>query len=248
MARHLSSGARLEIFETLDSTSAEVKRRAAAGENGPLWIQALRQTAGYGRRGSAWSQSDGDLAASLLFTVSSSTDRGGEIAQLSFVAAVALADALETIAPHTDFLLKWPNDVYVGDAKLSGILMELLAHNGNAQLSFGVGVNILSKPEIGDQPTARLFDCVEPAPTAEAMLTAIDFAFAERRRQWVAHGFDPIRSAWMARGYGIGAKARITGGGADVEGEIVGLDGRGALVLRTSGGETAVSAGSLRLI
>jgi BirA family biotin operon repressor/biotin-[acetyl-CoA-carboxylase] ligase len=62
------SAAPILRFDELDSTNAEARRRAEAGEAGPLWITAARQTAGRGRRGRAWETGEGNLAATLLIT------------------------------------------------------------------------------------------------------------------------------------------------------------------------------------
>ena len=79
----------IEVLEEIDSTNAEARRRAEAGETGPLWITAQRQTAGRGRRGRNWETGEGNLAATLLLT----TDKPpAEAAQVSFVAALAVAD------------------------------------------------------------------------------------------------------------------------------------------------------------
>jgi len=62
----------IEIYDELESTNAEARRRAEAGEVGPVWIMAERQTAGRGRRGRAWSSGEGNLAATLLMTTDAS--------------------------------------------------------------------------------------------------------------------------------------------------------------------------------
>ena len=56
----------IETYDELDSTNAEARRRAEAGEGGPVWITAARQTAGRGRRGRAWSTNTGNLAATQV--------------------------------------------------------------------------------------------------------------------------------------------------------------------------------------
>ena len=81
------------VFEELDSTNAEARRRADAGERGPIWLMARRQSAGRGRRGRAWDGGQGNLTATLLMTLDKPPL---EAAQLAFVAALA---AGRTIAP-----------------------------------------------------------------------------------------------------------------------------------------------------
>jgi hypothetical protein len=132
---------RIEVFPTLDSTSLEAKRRVALGEGGPLWIVALKQTAGYGRRGTEWLQEEGDIAATFLFRPEAPKER---LPELSFVAALSVADAVRRFAPRADLSFKWPNDILAGGAKIAGLLLELV---GEAPLvALGCGVNIVTAP------------------------------------------------------------------------------------------------------
>jgi len=84
-------GARLISLDDVGSTNAEAFARARAGERGPLWITAQRQTAGRGRRGRAWVSEPGNLYASLLLTDPAPPQRAAE---LSLVAALAVHDAI----------------------------------------------------------------------------------------------------------------------------------------------------------
>src|SRR5262249_4572401 len=99
---HPVSMIEIRRFETLDSTNEEARRLAAAGENGPLWITALRQTGGRGRRGRTWISEPGNLFATLLLR-----DAGAQRAQLSFAAALAVADTVALYAPDARIALKW---------------------------------------------------------------------------------------------------------------------------------------------
>src|SRR5262249_32383687 len=115
-------GARLISLDEVGSTNAEAFARARAGERGPLWITARRQTAGRGRRGRGWVSERGNLYASLLLTDPAPPQRAAE---LSLVAALALHDALaeraNVLGPRLK--LKWPNDLLCDGAKLAGILV-----------------------------------------------------------------------------------------------------------------------------
>jgi hypothetical protein len=148
------AGARHIEFETLGSTNAEALALARAGERGPLWITAKTQSAGRGRRGSAWVSLPGNLYATLLLTEPSAPP---EAPQLSFVAALALHDAVSLMAPHLKPLLKvkWPNDLLHGVKKLAGILIE-----GESEPVFaaavGVGVNCVSHPSATVYPATDL--------------------------------------------------------------------------------------------
>ncbi len=108
-------------FAELDSTNSEAARLAQAGEAGPLWIVAERQTAGRGRRGRAWQGASENLAATLLLT----TDKSPALAaQMAFVAALALADMAAAFLAVDLIRVTWPNDLLVGGAKAGGVLID----------------------------------------------------------------------------------------------------------------------------
>ena len=86
-----ATGVSLISFDTLGSTNAEALSRARAGERGPLWITAARQTAGRGRRGNAWTSEPGNLYASLLLTDAAPAVH---LPELCFVVALAVRDAV----------------------------------------------------------------------------------------------------------------------------------------------------------
>ena len=247
----LSTGASLAVFDEIDSTSLESRRRAAAGERGPVWIVARRQTAGYGRRGGTWLQNPGDLAATLLFEPGAPLE---QLSLLSLAAGVAVAETLAAIAPGAAFELKWPNDVMADGAKIAGILVESLDTNGAQPLvSVGVGVNLADAPKISDYPTASLRECLSrdrapaSAPEPLGFLDDLDRRLGAVLRLWRRGGSRPIIERWTSRAYGLGAIARISAPGGAAAGAIVGVDDTGALILATPEGDKRIVAGSLTI-
>ncbi len=138
------AGVRHVAYDTLGSTNAEALALASAGERGPLWITAQSQSAGRGRRGNDWVSPPGNLYATLLLSRPSPP---AAAPQLSFVAALALHDAVADCAPQLgpSLHVKWPNDLLLGPAKLAGILIE-----GESEpifaVAIGIGVNCASHP------------------------------------------------------------------------------------------------------
>jgi BirA family biotin operon repressor/biotin-[acetyl-CoA-carboxylase] ligase len=238
----LFGGARIELYETLDSTSSEAKRRAADGECGPLWIVALEQTAGYGRRGRAWESGAGDFAGTFLFAPDGDPASFG---QLSFVVALAAYDALETYAPAGALSLKWPNDVLADGAKLAGLLLERIDHEGRACVAFGIGVNIASAPKGLPYATAKLAALTKTPPSPEDLAAAIDLAFQRRYRTWLNDGFSPVRDAWLRRAKGIGESVRVRLPDEEVFGLFEGLDETGALILKQGDARRLINAGEI---
>lgn len=226
-------------FDELDSTNAEARRRAEAGEAGPLWITAARQSAGRGRRGRAWSGDPRNLAATLLLT----TPRPpAEAALVSFVAALAVADLMDGWAPPAVVGLKWPNDVLLDGRKCAGILVESgAALRGGLWLAVGVGVNLAWAPTEVERPATCLAqhlrgDVVAPPSPREA-LDALAGAFDRRLALWEAGGPAAVLEAWSARAVGVPGPCVARLGDRTVEGWAEGLDGDGALRLRTAEGD-----------
>ena len=237
------AGVRHETYEILGSTNAEALTRARAGERGPLWITALSQNAGRGRRGRAWVSPPGNLYASLLLSEPAPQPSAP---QLSFVAALALHDALCDCAPRLGpmFKLKWPNDLLLGSDKLAGILIE-----GESEPVFtvviGFGVNCVNHPPDTSFPAADLL-LAGAVVAPEALFAALSAAMVARLAQWESGaGFAIIRADWLARAAGLGEDIRVRLPERELRGRFHGLDEAGRLQVEQPGGLATVTAGDV---
>lgn len=234
-------GVGLADLDEIDSTNAEALRRASAGERGPLWVMARRQTAARGRRGRAWATPSGNLAASLVLTLDGGPAR---MAQYSFVAALGLATALDAVTGQPEFFrLKWPNDVLLSGAKLAGILLEAQG----SVLVTGFGVNLAAVPpaavlEPGAVRPVALAAATGIVITPEVFLTELAPAIAEWGGRLRAEGFAPIRAAWLARARGLGQPVVARLPGRVVSGTFQTIDETGAIVLATPAGPVVLPA------
>lgn len=229
-------------YEELDSTNSEAARLAQAGEAGPVWIVAERQTAGRGRQGRAWQGGAGNLAATLLLT----TDQApAQAARTAFVAALALADLAAAFVAADLIRVKWPNDLLVGGAKAGGILIESgTAPKGGLWLAVGVGANLADAPKDTPYPATSLAaHGVAPSP-ADA-LAALDAGFSHWLEVAHTQGFEPIRAAWLARAHGLGQACTVSLGERTVTGIHEGLDADGALLLRVGAAVQRITAGDV---
>jgi BirA family biotin operon repressor/biotin-[acetyl-CoA-carboxylase] ligase len=237
------AGARITTYDTLGSTNAEALMLARAGERGPLWITAGSQTAGRGRRGNAWVSPPGNLYATLLLIAPAAP---AEAPQLSFVAALALYDAVAEVAPALAprLALKWPNDLLLGGAKLGGILLE--SENGPAfAVTVGFGVNCVSHPS--GVPVAATDLAAAGAQVAPKQLLAV-LAVAMQRRlaQWRGGaGFRGVRDDWLDRAVGLGQPVHVRLPDREFSGRFEGLDDAGRLLVAGDGETTAVSGGDV---
>jgi BirA family biotin operon repressor/biotin-[acetyl-CoA-carboxylase] ligase len=222
------------------STNDEVRRRAEAGAAPGLVVMADRQTRGRGRHGRDWSSPAGNLYASVLLPSDGPLTAR---AQLSFVAGLALADALGHHAPEgTAIRLKWPNDVLIGRAKVAGILLESVGTG----VIIGTGVNIASYPADTPYPATSL-DAQGFAPTTPRALLGAYLAALDRWfRHWCASGFAPLRTAWCARSLGLGEEIRLRLEREDLRGRFVDVTATGSLLLDLgAGGRREIAAGDV---
>lgn len=235
----------VEIYEELDSTNAEARRRAEGGNDVAAWIMARRQSAGRGRRGRAWDTGALNLAATLLMT----TDKpAAEAAQVSFLAALAVADLAEACLGAGVGRLKWPNDLLVHGRKAAGILVESGARDaGGLWLAVGIGVNLAAAPDNVDRPATAFADYMaKGAPAPEAALDILAGAFEGWRQVWVNEGFAPISAAWTARAHGLGERCVARLPARTLHGVAEGLDPDGALRLRLDDGSVErITAGDV---
>jgi BirA family biotin operon repressor/biotin-[acetyl-CoA-carboxylase] ligase len=236
------SGEALVWLDEIDSTNEEARRRAVGGEQGPLWIAARRQTAGRGRRGRVWQGGNGNLAATLLLRPDAPA---GEAAQLSFAAALAVADMARHFAPDIPVTVKWPNDVLADGCKLAGILLE----SGNDHgfwLAIGIGVNLAEAPTGTEFPATSLKASRGTAPSPQDALTVLADRFAHWHRVWREGGFQVLREAWLGRAHHLGGPIKARLPREEQEGVFEGIDASGALLLNQGQGRVrAIAAGEV---
>lgn len=249
----------IRVVEETGSTNADMLALAAAGASEGVWLRAERQTAGKGRQGRAWDSPVGNFYGSTLVRLRP-TDPPAPT--LALVTAVALEEAVAVFRcpgegrgrqvanlssgpglRRGDVVLKWPNDLLIDGAKLSGILLE---RAGDA-IVVGIGVNLAHHPDLPDRPATSLAAqgvAADVATFAEVLAES----FARWLSRWRGEGLDPIRHRWLDRAHpkGTALTARLPDG-TTREGLFDGLTAEGALMLRTPTGIELIHAGDVFL-
>jgi len=243
----LPPGFVLHAHDRLGSTQDEAKRLALEGAPDGTLVAAGEQTAGRGRKGRPWSSPPGNLYVSAVLRPGCPAAHG---AQLGFVAAVALGEALETLLPAgTEIRYKWPNDVLVGERKIAGILLEsALTPSGAIDWAvLGLGVNVAGHPPDAEFPATHMEAEGARDATPGAVLSAFAGAFARVRRAWHDHGFAPLRRIWLERAWRLGEEVSVrTGDNERLTGVFRDLGADGAMVLQLAGGgERSLSYGDV---
>lgn len=232
----LPPGFRIKAFDSVGSTNDEAKAlaRSGAGEGTIVW--ARRQESGRGRRGRAWTSPEGNLYSSIILRPGRSP---AEAAQISFVAALAIAETAEAVLPESGGVrCKWPNDVLIHDRKLSGILLESEPDRFGAVswVVLGVGINLRHFPQATDYAATSLIAEGAPAMAASALLEIYADRIATWYGRWMEFGFGPIRDAWLARAKGIGGPILVRLADRTIPGIFADLDSDGVLLLDPTDG------------
>lgn len=240
-----AAGVRLVSLDAVGSTNIEALALARAGEQGPVWVTAARQTAGRGRRGSAWASEPGNLYASLLLTDAAPSPH---LPELCFVVALAVRDAICVVAPALQpvLKLKWPNDLLLDGSKIVGILIEAERVGDATAVVIGIGINCAHHPE-GTPYAATDLGAHGAAITPSQMFKALSAAMIERLRLWDrGNGFAIVRDEWLAHAAGIGGDIVVRLPNRQLAGKFESLDEAGRLMLRMPQGNLeAITAGEV---
>ena len=235
----LPDGWRLIEAATLDSTNAEILRRAEAGEPEGLAVRADVQTAGRGRRGRVWVSPLGNLYLSILVDAPPAT-----AGQAGFAASLALADAIDAAAgvKQSDLRLKWPNDLLYGGAKVAGLLLGAVPERD--QVVVGIGVNL--RPVDVDDAVYPIGDLSDLKLDAGPLAYGICRSLAVWLQAWRDLGFAPLRRAWLDRAVGLMNNVTVRLPNATFDGTFRGLAEDGALLLdQGAAGVRSVAAGDV---
>jgi BirA family biotin operon repressor/biotin-[acetyl-CoA-carboxylase] ligase len=241
----LPEGFRLHRYETLGSTNDEACRLARDGAPEGTLVWSLAQSAGKGRRGRVWMSPPGNLYLSL---VQRPAGPPAQAAQLGFVAAIALGDALDQLAgPVLPLRYKWPNDLLIDGRKIAGILLETETAAPNAAdfVIIGIGVNLVSAPRDVEFPATSLAEAGYVGVTPPRLVEAFVRYFAGWAERWQEEGFAPVRAAWLMRASGLGEGIRVRLERQTLDGRFLDLDQDGALLLDGAEGRRRIAAGEV---
>lgn len=226
------------------STNADLAARLGAGEvvaEGE-WLVADRQSAGRGRQGRAWSDGAGNFMGSTVVHPGAGDPSS---ATLALMAGIAVQEAVSPLIPPPAMaLLKWPNDLLIGPAKLCGILLEAVG----AAVVVGIGVNLAQAPEIADRETIAL-SRFGPAPSRDLFAASLARQFAVELERWRTFGLEPMLRRWQSAAHPQGTELVVgEPGEAPLRGTFAGLGADGALQLALADGtRRTIHAGEVRL-
>ena len=140
------------FFKTSLSTNNEVKKNLSKfKEKKNIALFSLKQIKGRGRINRKWISKKGDLTCSYLINKDFKIN---EIGKINIWFSIVLLSLLKRKFPKKKFKIKWPNDIYLNNKKLAGVLIETnIVKNKIKSLIIGLGVNFVSSPKNLDYKT-----------------------------------------------------------------------------------------------
>ena len=206
-----------------------------ASDTQPCLLVAEHQTVGRGRMGRDWQAAPG---ASLTFSLAlplAPADWSG----LSLAVGVALAEALDPVpAGRPRIGLKWPNDLWLDERKLGGILIETLTVGAQRMAVVGAGLNVLPM-EVG--PVSSGYAClseIDPSATAPHVLHTVALPLVRALHAFERDGFPAFHAGFASRDVLLGRTVRS----GTIEGVARGVTDNGALRIATPAGEQLVTS------
>lgn len=223
-------------LETIDSTNNYIREHLDELENYSL-VFAHHQTKGKGRITRSWYDDRNSLTASILIK-----NVKGDVRNLSLIASYAIFTALKEMALNV--LIKWPNDIYLNDKKLCGILIEtIISDKVDAIIGFGINTNTLSFPESIIATSIKL----------EKNIDVDNIKLAKRVCEIIVDAyenidFNKVVEVNRENSYLIGKKVRLNYYGDGIEGVVLNLDEKGNIIIDTGIEKIEVFSGELTLI
>ena len=236
----------IEVHALLDSTQVRARERVQSGARGAAAVIADAQSGGRGQRGRQWQSPAG---AAIYMTVVWPSRRGvAGLTGLSLVVGLAVRATLARW--HVDAQLKWPNDVWVDQRKLAGILIEVVADRQDCCALIGIGLN-LDLPAAAaaaiDQPWIDLAQLLQPLPSRNVLTAALLTHLAEYLTRFEQAGFGCFREEWNQADALSGHAVWLLEANGPVAARALGIDEAGRLLIEIGGRQHTLSAGEISI-
>jgi len=236
-------------FSETDSTNVQARRLAEDGALEGTVVIADRQSAGRGRLGRRWESPFGvNLYCSVILRPEIPVQKAP---QLTFLSAVAVVETLNKVC-NISAEVKWPNDILINGAKISGLLNEMSAET--EQIHFvilGIGINLnMTADQFPDElnypATSTLVETGKTVDRLKFLRTFLQY-LDRYYSEFLQEGFIPIRRRWENLCNIMNLRVEVDQGSGHLCGTVVGLDPEGGLKLQLENGEIkSILSGDVR--
>lgn len=225
---------KVAVLPVIDSTNQYLLDRISELRSGDACVAEYQQ-AGRGRRGRKWFSPFG---ANLYLSMYWRLEQGPAAAiGLSLVIGIIMAEVLQELGAE-NVRVKWPNDLYLGDRKLAGILVELTGKTGDAaQIVIGAGINLSMRHAESDVINQGWVNLQEAGVVIDRNTLAVRLINALRSalQSFEQEGLSPWLSRWKKLDNFIDRPVKLIIGEREIFGISRGIDAQGALLLEQDG-------------
>lgn len=236
----------ISVIPVIDSTNQYLLERMHEMESGAACIAEYQQ-AGRGRRGRQWFSPFG---ANLYMSMYWRLEQGPAAAMgLSLVIGIIIAETLRSLGAD-DVRVKWPNDIYLNDRKLAGILVELTGKTGDAaHIVMGAGINLAMRTADASQINQGWINLQEAGVSVNRNELAAHLInnLREALPLFEQEGLTPFVTRWMVLDNFIDRPVKLLIGEREVHGIARGIDSQGGLLLEQDGEIKAWVGGEISL-
>ena len=241
--------AQVEVQPIIDSTNSELMRRIAAKqtlESGTVIVAEMQQ-AGRGRRGRVWQSPFG---ANLYYSYYWRLDDGLQAAMgMSIAVGLAVFDTLKALY-KLEIQLKWPNDIYLNNEKLAGVLVELDGQpQGPCQLVIGIGINLQMPDSFSQQIDQAWTDLSQHTQQVDKnqLVAYLTHHLEQRLAQYSQTGLNDMYQQWNSLNVFAGQYVELNTGHRSWGGICEGIDANGGIRIRQDGEVKSYYGGEISL-
>jgi BirA family biotin operon repressor/biotin-[acetyl-CoA-carboxylase] ligase len=243
-------GKDIRFYSEVDSTNEVLKRMLMNNESKEgMVVAALNQEKGKGRLRREWNSPRGGLWFSLILNPSIALER---VALFSLVFAVAVAAGIEQLV-NEGITIKWPNDIYIREKKVAGILLELSGElDGTENIIMGCGINVNIKKhqfpgELQNGVTSLLEEYYKYFDNNELLITILQ-SIEKYYFRFITCGFEDILDEFKAYCNHLGKEVQVNQGDKTIIGITSDIDINGSLVINTGEKEVKLSTGDVSVV
>lgn len=241
--------AQVEVQPIIDSTNSELMRRIAAKqalESGTVIVAEMQQ-AGRGRRGRVWQSPFG---ANLYYSYYWRLDDGLQAAMgMSIAVGLAVFDTLKALY-KLEIQLKWPNDIYLNNEKLAGVLVELDGQpQGPCQLVIGIGINLQMPDSFSQHIDQAWTDLSQHTKQIDKnqLVAYLTYYLEQRLAQYSQTGLNDMYQQWNSLNVFAGQYVELNTGHRSWGGICEGIDANGGIRIRQDGEVKSYYGGEISL-
>ncbi len=235
----------IDFHDELDSTNSQSTKICEQGDmSTPLLVLTSNQTAGRGRGKNTWWSQSGSLTFSVILDVEQ-LFQPQQLALISLSTGWAISSFIKKLLPQQDIKIKWPNDLYLEQRKVCGILTETV---NSHYVVVGIGLNVNNSLEnVPDSFQNNVTSLVEFHHENFSLTDILIDLLHELDVEWkrLAEGKSDFISQWSQRCLLTGKQVTHQAGNTETTGKCLGINCEGALLLQTKTGFQKLYGGTI---